>query len=94
MPEEDKYLRKSDYQGALDAQSACNLSGIVRTFASVTERICEEARRSNQGTDFVNNHPICRLYAEQILNLSGGGTGKYETYSDAYAACEKGASGA
>jgi hypothetical protein len=67
-----KGLTANDYQTALDVQSACNLSGVVRSFAEVMPKIWDEARSQNQGgTDWVNSHPICRLYAEQIAFLAG-----------------------
>jgi hypothetical protein len=70
-----------DYEQALHSQSACNLSGIVRAFAKVTEKLWNEAHAAGQGTDFVNEHPISRLYAEQIYHLAGGW--KETSYHDA-----------
>jgi len=72
-------LTPKDYQNALDVQGAVNLSGVVRSFALVTERIWNEARAEGGGTEFVNKHPISRLYAEQINFLASG-----MDYSDAY----------
>lgn len=66
-------LRRSDYQRALDSQSACNLGAIVKALASVVDRIWATERAFKcGGTDWVNTHPIMRLYAEQISHLSGG----------------------
>lgn len=56
---------------ALDVQDACNLSGVVRSFAEVTEVLWSEARAQNAGTDFVNRHPITRLFADKLVSLSG-----------------------
>lgn len=81
-----------DYQFALDAQSACNLSGIVRALAEVTDRLWAEARAMGKGTEHVNRHPISRLYAEHIAYLSGAGTpSNAESYAAAYDACVRGA---
>ena len=85
----DKHLAALDYQKAIDSQSACNLSGIVRWFAGVTENLWQDARERKQGTDWVNEHPICRLMAEQIAFLAGGGSCNSSTYHDASAYCEK-----
>jgi len=82
-------LTKRDYQDALDSQCACNLSGIVRTFSEVTRRIWDEVRANGGGTDDVNRHPICRLYAEQIAFLSGASFGDSETYIQADIACRE-----
>ena len=63
-------MRKEDYQAAIDAQGACNLSAVVFSFAEIMQRICDQARRHGKGTDWINRHPISRLFAEQIKYLS------------------------
>jgi len=65
-----KGLTANDYQAALDVQSACNLSGVVHSFSAVIKRVWDEANALGKGTDWVNSHPICRLYAEQIAYLA------------------------
>lgn len=80
--EEPNMIEKRDYQNALLSQGACNLSGIVNSFTEILNRIREEAQSVGQGTDFVNQHPICVLFAEQIKHLSSG-----TDYSDAYKIC-------
>jgi len=82
-------LTKWDYQQALQSQNACNLSGIVRALADVTNRIWDEVRANGGGTDDVNRHPICRLYAEQIAFLSGASFGDSDTYIQADIACRE-----
>ena len=64
-----KYLTKRDFENALDVQSACNLSGVVHSFADTMNRLSNEGLDTKQR----NGHPICRLYAEQIAYLSGAG---------------------
>jgi hypothetical protein len=76
-------LTAKDYQTALDVQSACNLSGVVFSFAHIMEKICEDVK----GTDDRNNHAICRLFAEQIMFLTSS-----KDYMDAYNECEQKAS--
>jgi hypothetical protein len=78
---EREHLTPNDYQMALDSQSACNLSGIVFSFAKVMQRICND----NHDTEARNTHPICQLYAEQIRFLSHGEGG----YMAAHAECER-----
>lgn len=58
------------WQAALDIQSACNLSGVVRSFAEAMEAINEEAHRLGKGTDWKNTHPICVLFSTQIGHLT------------------------
>jgi len=83
-------LTKRDYQDALDVQSACNLSGVINSFVRVLERVRAEV----QGTDAINKHPICRLYAEQIIYLTGGGSSNNsESYNDAYVIAEQKSNG-
>jgi hypothetical protein len=78
----------SIYQDALDVQSASNLSGVVLRFAEDMKRINDEVRAAGGGTDRVNKHPVCRLYAEQIAWLTGaGGCNDPETYRTAHDAC-------
>jgi hypothetical protein len=58
-------------QVALDCQDACNLSGVLRLFGEiVSEVIWPEARRLNQGTEFVNSHPICTLFLDKLTQLN------------------------
>jgi len=78
------------YQNALDILTASNLSGIVFQFARDMKEINEEVRAEGGGTGAVNEHPVCRLYAEQIAWLSGAGScSSHRTYLRAYAECEK-----
>lgn len=94
-PEPEAALPSADdYRRALDAQHACNLSGIVRSFARVTEKLWAQAKALGKGTEFVNRHPISRLYAEQIAYLSSGaGVDDHESYSAAYDVCTDAAEG-
>ena len=84
--EEEKGLTPDDYQKAIWAQSACNLSGIVHSLSRIMPRIWEEARAAGKGTTYVNEHPIVRLFAEQITWLS-----RKRDYHRASDICEKGA---
>jgi hypothetical protein len=78
------------YRSALEVQDASNLSGIVYQFARAMTVICEEVRNNGGGTDAINRHPVCRMYAEQILWLSGGGSpANHRSYLKAHDECEK-----
>jgi hypothetical protein len=80
----------SIYRNALDAQSACNLSGVVLQFARDMQEVNEEVRANGGGTEEVNRHPVCRLYAEQIAWLTGGGgCNNPDTYTQAYDGCQR-----
>jgi hypothetical protein len=83
-------LEKRDYQEAVLAQGACNLSGIVHSFSEILSKIWDEAHEEKKGTDWVNNHPISVLFAEQITHLANAGK---RDYFEAYKICtEKGES--
>lgn len=85
-------ITKEDYQRAVDSQCACNLGALLNTLAHGTEerpslisKIWAEVREGNcNSTDTVNQHPIIRLYAEQIMFLSSK-----RGYSEARDYCEK-----
>lgn len=76
-------LTPSDYRFALDSQSACNLSGIVFSFAEIMGRICKDGG----DTQDRNTHAICRLFAEQIYFLATAGEAP-SAYHEAHKTCE------
>lgn len=67
---------KSKYQqlasDALFVQSACNLSGVINSLSRGMDILWEEAKKERKGTDWVNTHPICQLFATQIVFLTHG----------------------
>lgn len=71
-------LTRHDYQAALGVHSAVNLSGVVFYFADIMKRLFEEAHVGAHGTEWKNRHPITRLFAETIIEKSGGGMGYNE----------------
>ena len=77
-------MRKRDYEDALMVQSACNLSGVVHSFGEILSRLVKEAQKQGKGTDWINTHPICVLFAEQISHLTIGET----DYFKAHKICE------
>ena len=52
---------------ALQVQDACNLSGVVHSFA----RILGEMVESGMDTDTYNRHPVSILFARKISSLTG-----------------------
>lgn len=75
-------------QGALTAQNACNLSGVVASFNWTLTELWAHAHAKGEGTDWVNTHPICVLYSAQIAHLSSGSITDSVSYSKAYDACK------
>jgi hypothetical protein len=55
---------------ALAAQDACNLSGVVHSFAEVLDDLWLHAQAAGQGTDWVNRHPITRAFVGKLASLS------------------------
>lgn len=79
------------YDDALVVQSACNLSGVVFSFARHMETICEECR--DKGTHTRNTHPVVRLFVTQLMWLAFHQTvDDHDLYSKAHQECVKNAS--
>jgi hypothetical protein len=56
---------------AWQVQDACNLSGVVFSFARSMERLCVLSREQNNGTDWRNKHIVAKLFADKIMHLAG-----------------------
>ncbi len=67
-------------QTALDVQDACNLSGVVFSFAEAMNAVCEEQQRIGQGTKWKNEHPVVYLFVSKLADLNGYHIG--EAYSE------------
>lgn len=91
--ETTELLSKDNYEAAVHSQNACNLSGIVYSFASILPKIWNEARARGKATKWVNEHPICAMFAEQITHLSGGVMTHNPNYSAHSEYCEAMAQG-
>jgi hypothetical protein len=81
MTDEQKGRMQNLYEMALLSQGGCNLSGLAYSLAEAMELVWTEAREQEQGTDYVNNHPIVRLYMEQMSFLCRA------DYSESYKTC-------
>jgi hypothetical protein len=70
---------------ALAVQDACNLSGVVHGFSRSISRLRALLEAEGKGgTDAVNGHPICQLWADKIASLAGVQDVGCEAYSAAY----------
>jgi hypothetical protein len=79
-------IDKKHYQRALDAQSACNLSGLVFSLTEAMKAICEEGYDTEQK----NRHPIVVLYVTQMAYLSGvAPIADTDVYRKAYDTCKE-----
>ena len=77
---ERKIAQEADF-----AQNACNLSGVVRSFARVTEILWELSRRQSPQSgnmEDVNRHPVSVYFASKIASLTG--CEDFETFSIAF----------
>lgn len=54
---------------SIDIQDACNLSGVVYSFAQFLEWLRKEY--PDKGTDWYNRHPICIMFSDKISSLTG-----------------------
>lgn len=84
----DIKLQRLMYQSALNSQNACNASGLVKELAIHVDTIWAEAKELGFGTDWVNTHPVMRLYMEQLVHLCP--TGDPQSYAKASAFCVEG----
>jgi len=80
---EGQTLSKDDYAAATAVQCACNLGAVIHTFDRIIDKLQYEARVFGHGTDWINQHPITRMFAEQIAFLSSP-----RDYSEAASICE------
>ncbi len=64
-------ITKQDYESALQVQSASNLRAVLRSMTDIADR----ADR--------HDHPVLRLFAEQVIFLTGG-MGDPDSYRVAY----------
>lgn len=79
------------YQDALDSQTACNLSGLVKSLDRCLNLIWEESKEAGEkgGTEFVNTHPVVKMFVTQMLHLSMQQAADFETWHEAYLVCEQ-----
>jgi len=63
---------KQAAQTALDCQDAVNLSGVLHSLNEILATVLgPEARRLDQGTAWVNRHPIVTLFLHKLTSLNG-----------------------
>lgn len=75
---------------ALYMQNAYDLNDVVKSFADATTVLWAEAWMRGEGAEWVNTHPVSRLYTFQLMTLSGiAYTTADPMYADAYNACRK-----
>ena len=78
---------KKAAENALNVQNACNLSGVLKSFARDMDAVCDACR--DQGTDAWNTHPIVQLYVTQLVWLAFGETVDHDQYTAAHNECER-----
>lgn len=80
-------LTAQDYANALLSQTACNAAGLIHSLAELMPKITAHVREAGGGTDEWNQHPIVRLYVEQLYWLANKGDNGFQRYHEASAAC-------
>jgi hypothetical protein len=62
---------KDAAETALQVQDGCNLSGILQSFTEIViNTIWPAAREQGNGTEWVNQHPICTLFLDKLTSLN------------------------
>jgi hypothetical protein len=76
---------------ALQVQDASNLSGVVHGWHRAITDLCEILRGDPEfsGTDEINHHPINKLWASKVHDLTQMGTSDIEAWKDAYDECKR-----
>ncbi len=82
--EPDQVLTPDDWRESYQVQDACNLSGVVHSFAAMMAKILAESRARKKGTDWANQHPIAVLFADKIASLTRTQGGDTVVVFDAY----------
>lgn len=76
-------------RGAIAVQDACNLTGVLISWADVGLDIRAHLRElGTESTDVANAHPIHRLFASKVHTLTGMGISNLDNFGDAYRICE------
>jgi hypothetical protein len=75
------------YKEAIQVQDACNLSGVAHSFSRILDSIWEEARSLGKGTEYVNTHPVCKMFADKITDLAR--VREFSAFNEAMSECEK-----
>lgn len=75
-------------KAVLAAKSACNLSGVVHDFSKHIPTIWNLASLLGKGNNWVNYHPMCRLFADCILSLTYGVISSNESMAKANRYCQ------
>lgn len=78
---------KSLAQETLDVQDACNMSGVARSFCDTMRELRDLL--PNASTREINNHPITRMWASKIHDLSGMSSDYTPVFGEAYRWCKK-----
>jgi hypothetical protein len=55
---------------SMACQDACNLTGVLYSWARVGPVLWAEANRLGKGTDWVNSHPVNILFASKLASLT------------------------
>lgn len=74
-------------QEALDVQDACNLSGVIHSWSEVITQLRKIL--PNGGTQVLSLHPINKLFAAKVIELTCMGFAKQEKYEEAFRECER-----
>ncbi len=78
------------YQTALDVQDACNMSGVLFSFAECMKTINAEMREQGKGEDYRRKHPVVILFLSKLNDMAGFSTDtSFSSFLPAYDACKE-----
>lgn len=76
---------KNIYQTALNVQDACNMSGVLFSFAECMKTINEEMRKQGEGEDYRRQHPVVIMFLSKLNSMAES----FDSFSSAYDACKE-----
>jgi hypothetical protein len=72
-------------RAAIDVQDACNLTGVVYSFADIMRRL--RMLHPTEGTDFFNHHHVAVMFSSKIADMTGSERDLH--FSTAYRRCRE-----
>ncbi len=70
-PLREQFLTPQMYREALLARNAVNYITVTQSLNRVLPHLWKEALAQEKGIEFVNKHPICRVYVGRLCSLNG-----------------------
>lgn len=76
---------------AIEVQDSCNPLGLTKGFAKAVQELHEtlQAEQLPSDTQALCNHPITRLWASKLHDITNMGPSEFDRFHEAYEACKR-----